>query len=211
MVALVVIDLTLGDADPATTEGITMSDKPSYLSLLNAISLGEGEAECYLNCWAETTTDDAVRQVIATVALREGEHSKAFAKRMCELGYTVKPKESSDVAAKMAIASSRTLSDKDKFEKFGIGTAPTNDDFFTKMFADASIDIQTGALLGRYIAEERDSGRMLAGCYAHLSAQSNGSSAGPTAADTVNAGLDARLGRIEELLERLCSTMAANN
>jgi len=188
-----------------------MSDKPSYLGLLNAISLGEGEAECYLNCWAETTTDPAVRQVIATVALREGEHSKAFAKRMCELGYDVKPKEHSDVAAKMAIASSKTLTDKEKFEKFGVGQAPTNDDFFTKMFADASIDIQTGALLGRYIAEERDSGRLLSGCYNALCAQSNGSTAGHTAADTVSAGLEARLGRIEELLERLCSVMTAKN
>ena len=28
------------------------------------------------------------------------------------------------------------------------------------MFNDATIDIQTGALLGRYISEERDSTRM---------------------------------------------------
>ena len=178
-----------------------MSDKPSYLGLLNAISLGEGEAECYLSCWAETTTDPAVRQVIATVALREGEHSKAFAKRMCELGYDVKPKEHSDVAAKMAIASSKTLTDKEKFEKFGVGQAPTNDDFFTKMFADASIDIQTGALLGRYIAEERDSGRMLRECYSLLCASENGSSNG-------NGDVDARLTRIEDLLDKLLTKSA---
>ena len=30
-----------------------MSDKPSYLGLLNAISVGESEAHCYLNAWIE--------------------------------------------------------------------------------------------------------------------------------------------------------------
>ena len=70
-----------------------MSDKPSYLGLLNAIANGESQAECYLNVWAGTTPDDGVRQVISTVALREGEHGKAFAKRLCELGYTVLPRE----------------------------------------------------------------------------------------------------------------------
>ena len=44
------------------------------------------------------------------------------------------------------------------------------------MFDDKSIDIQTGALLGRYIAEERDSGRLLTSCYRQLCAAENGSS-----------------------------------
>ncbi len=38
------------------------------------------------------------------------------------------------------------------------------------MFEDTSIDIQTGELLGRYIAEERDSGRLLRACYEQLRA-----------------------------------------
>ena len=36
------------------------------------------------------------------------------------------------------------------------------------MFADHSIDIRTGELLGRYIAEERDSARLLRRCYEQL-------------------------------------------
>ena len=63
--------------------------KPSYLGLLNAIALGEGRAHQYLSCWAAKTPDADVRKVIATVAIREGEHSHAFTKRLCELGYTV--------------------------------------------------------------------------------------------------------------------------
>ena len=192
-----------------------MSDKPTYLRLLNAISLGESEAECYLNAWAATTCDDAVRQVISTVAIREGEHGKAFAKRICELGYAVQPKETSDADAKMAIACSTTLSDKEKFEKLSLGRAVANtgdDDVFSRMFRDTSIDIQTGALLGRYVAEERDSGRMLAGCYSALCAQSNGGADTPAAlSPTVAAGLEARLGRVEELLGCLVEQLAARN
>jgi hypothetical protein len=180
-----------------------MSEKPSYLSLLNAISVAEGDAECYLTAWAEATPNAAVAQVLTTVALREGEHSKAFAKRMCELGYSVQPRES-DSGSKMAIAMSRDLSDKEKFEKLGVGKPQDDaDDVFTRMFADKNIDIQTGALLGRYIAEERDSGRMLYDCYTAVCAEeSNGSSA-------VTDGLTAQLGRNEELLTKLLTPAKA--
>ncbi len=39
-----------------------------------------------------------------------------------------------------------------------------------------TMDVQTGALMGRYISEERDTGRQLRACYAQLqeSAASNG-------------------------------------
>jgi len=178
-----------------------MSEKPSYLGLLNAISLAEGEAECYLDAWADVTPNPAVRQVISTVALREGEHGKAFAKRICELGYSVLPKGGGDGAAKMEIAGSRDLTDREKFEKLDVGQereAGDGDDIFAGMFRDKSIDIQTGALLGRYIAEERDSGRMLRACYAELCAAENGG-----ASASSSPQLSAQLGRIEELLEKL--------
>src|SRR4029077_4540964 len=42
--------------------------------------------------------------------------------------------------------------------------------FFDNVFADHTIDIQTGALLGRYIAEEHDSARLLRQCYDALAA-----------------------------------------
>ena len=37
-----------------------------------------------------------------------------------------------------------------------------------KILADTTIDPQTGALLGRFIAEERDTGRRLKACYQAL-------------------------------------------
>jgi hypothetical protein len=184
-----------------------VSDKPSYLGLLNAIALGESEAECYLNAWASTTADEGVRQVISTVALREGEHGKAFAKRLCELGFSVLPRPKSDSVDRMAIASSRQLSDKEKFERLGLAprASQSGDDVFSHMFDDTTIDIQTGALLGRYIAEERDSGRMLRSCYAQLCARENGDGGGGGRAD---GELSAQLSRIERLLEQLLAAQA---
>ena len=81
-----------------------MSEKPSYIGLLNAIAVGETQAECYLSAWAGTTPDDAVRQVLTTIALREGEHASAFAKRINELGcdYVDAPVSGGEVGAKNA-------------------------------------------------------------------------------------------------------------
>jgi|SRR4051812_31922105 len=178
-----------------------MSEKPSYVGLLNLISVGESNAECYLDAWANATPHPGVRQVISTVALREGEHGKAFAKRLCELGFNVEPVENPELAEKMAIAASTTLTDKEKFEKLNLcAENPAADEFFGNVFRDAEIDIQTGGLLGRYIAEERDSGRMLRACYAELCAEGNGS--------VSTDALDARLTRIEDLLDKLVVTKA---
>ena len=44
-------------------------------------------------------------------------------------------------------------------------------DVFDNFFRDHSIDIRTGELLGRYIAEERDTIRLLQGCCAELTAR----------------------------------------
>jgi hypothetical protein len=149
-----------------------MSAKPSYLGLLNAISVAETDAGCYLAEWAKVTPSDDVRAVINTIALRESEHGLAFAKRIDELGYTVQPRTDPKVAEKMAIASSPSLSDKEKFEALGLGKRPTNGtpDVFDNFFENKDLDPVTGGLLGRYVAEERDSGRKFAECYTILCA-----------------------------------------
>jgi rubrerythrin len=174
-----------------------MSHKPSYLGLLNAIAVAEAAAEEYLNCWADATDRDDVRGVLRTVALREGEHAKAFEKRICELGFDLRPKEADPEPLRVAAATD--LSDREKFEKLGLGREPGDGpDVFAGMFADTAIDIQTGGLLGRYIAEERDSGRLLRGCYQALCAEDG---AGASASDL--AEVNDRLDRIEAALEKL--------
>jgi hypothetical protein len=146
--------------------------KPSYLGLLNAIALGEGRAHQYLSCWAAKTPDPDVKKVILTVAIREGEHSHAFTKRLCELGYTVQDRPDPSFERNMAIANA-DCSDLEKFEALGYRPDSTPRDPFKGIFDDESIDIQTGELLGRYVAEERDSGRKFAECYGLLCAEAD--------------------------------------
>ena len=148
---------------------MTESSKPSYLGLLNAVAVAEGDAERYLHAWADATERDDVAQVLRTVALREGEHAKVFEKRIDELGYRLRPGLPDE--AKFEIAASTELSDLEKFERLLDdidADDPDQPDVFCRFFDDKSIDIQTGALLGRYIAEERDSARLLRSCYRAL-------------------------------------------
>jgi hypothetical protein len=152
-----------------------MSEKPSYLGLLNAISVAEAEAGCYLSEWAKVTPSNDVRAVINTIALRESEHGMAFAKRIDELGFVVQPRPDPKQAERMAIASSTALSDKEKFEALGLGRSPQNGtpDVFDGFFENKDLDPVTGGLLGRYVAEERDSGRKFAECYGILCAEAD--------------------------------------
>ena len=178
-----------------------MSTEPSYLPLLRRIANAECNAEAYLSAWAAATPRDDVRQVITTVARREGEHTKAFQKRICELGFEVTIDEAPETAGRVAIGGASDLTDREKFEKLGLGSPPdtSTPDRWAGYFGDRSIDIATGELLGRFIAEERDSVRLLAGCYAALCAEE-----GTT---TSAEGTDARLERIERVLKRLAAKL----
>ena len=70
-----------------------MTTKPTYLGLLNAIALNETRAYHYLQGWIATTPDPEVREVLCTVAAREGEHGLSFAKRINELGFEMREKD----------------------------------------------------------------------------------------------------------------------
>ena len=148
-----------------------MSDKPSYLGLLNAIAVAEAHACEYLTVWADTTPSSDVRKVLLTVAAREGEHGMSFAKRINELGYEVRGKDDPNQEKTLELVCS-DRSDLKKFEKLKLHLLDTGDkpDIFDGLFKDHSIDIRTGELLGRYIAEERDTLRRLQSCHARLKA-----------------------------------------
>ncbi len=154
--------------------------RPSFLGLLNAIAVAETENEHYLLAWADKTKDPKLEKTLRFVAMREGEHGKAFAKRMLELGYSVRwpevtapngkranGKGASGKGAngkganeKMRCAAS-SKSDAKKFKLLQVGRKPGGADVFDRMFEDKHLDPVTGGLLGRYIAEERDSARLL--------------------------------------------------
>jgi hypothetical protein len=144
--------------------------RPSYLGLLNAIAVGEKRAAEYLTAWIATTSDNAVRSTLHTICLREAEHAVAFEKRIDELGYSVIDRVDPLHGERMRIAAADDIGDREKFEQLRLQRPPQpgTADVFDNMFADKDIDIQTGALLGRYIAEERDTLRRFAACYESL-------------------------------------------
>ena len=155
-------------------------DVPSYVPLLNQIAAAEAIGERMLKCWAEKAKNPELAKVLNAVAIREGEHSKAFEKRLCELGYSVDWSDTlgggPETDAYVAFLES-DASDEEKLER-AFGLVPEGADPFKGFFDDQSIDPTTGALLGRYIAEERDSGRMLRQCYEDLcGSRSSGESA----------------------------------
>ena len=177
-----------------------MSDKPSYLGLLNAIAVGESQAHCYLSAWIDKTRDPAVKATLSCVAAREGEHGMSFSKRINELGYSVRQPEDDTAFQKRLKIASSDRTDLEKMEKLGLGRLDTGDkpDIFDRMFNDHSIDIATGTLLGRYIAEERDSGRILRSCYEQLKAREGAPS---------RAASDDRLGALEAKLDAVCNAI----
>jgi hypothetical protein len=174
-----------------------MSDTPTYLGLLNAIALAESRAHCYFEAWIAVTPDPAVKEVLQTVSWREGEHGMAFAKRINELGYQLREKEDRGGDKAMAVASS-DMRDIDKFRELRlqrIGDEILG--FFDNVFADHTIDVQTGMLLGRYIAEEHDTARLLRQCYEALVAGERGD--GAERPDAFDDRLDLLTGQVESL------------
>ena len=187
-----------------------MPDKPSYLGLLNAVSLAESRAHAYLSAWADVTTDPEVRAVLLTVAAREGEHGMAFAKRINELGFELECTDDPEFESQMAIATS-DRSDLEKAEALKLlrfCTADGEPDIFDNFFRDHSIDIRTGELLGRYIAEERDTMRLFQACHVQLSAAATCATE-PDRLAGLEEKIDTVCRAVEELRQIVCAqTMA---
>ena len=142
-----------------------MAKKPSYIGLLNAIANGERGGYALFNAWSTSTSDQSLRPTLNMIAVREMEHSWAFEKRLTELGFSLRPTTSKALNKQVRLLNSKA-SDEDKFASFGIGTTATTPrdtgDALLQILADKSIDPQTGELMGRFISEERDTGRQLA-------------------------------------------------
>jgi hypothetical protein len=185
-----------------------MTEKPSYLGLLNAVANAESNAAAYLGAWAEVTPDPDVRQILLTVAAREREQGAAFAKRINELGFELRVTEDPGLEKRMAIACSRDMTDLDKLEAVGLLDFCVPDgepDVFDSFFRDHSIDIQTGALLGRYIAEERDTLRMVSGCASILRSRAETGAGTASELAKLEQKIDAVCRAVEELRQIVCA------
>lgn len=173
--------------------------KPTYLPLLNSIAVNECKGEALLSAWADATPDAELEAVLRFVAIREGEHAAAFTKRMCELGFAVCEKEAyqvfEDFDGLLACVGSNA-SDAEKVARFrGNDDGGEPKDPFRGFFNDTTIDPETGALLGRYIAEERDSGRRLQAQYDRIC----GAAGGDTEIAELKAKIEALAAQIAEL------------
>jgi rubrerythrin len=185
-----------------------MGHKPSYLGLLNAIAVAEAHAHEYLHVWADATPSEDVRKVLLTVAAREGEHGMSFAKRMNELGYEVRCKDDSGLQKALEIVNS-DCTDLEKMKALKLNKLDTGDkpDIFDGLFKDHSIDIRTGELLGRYIAEERDTARLLRSCYDQLVAAAKTTSPQPASESlaSLETKVDSLCRAVEELRQIVCA------
>jgi len=148
--------------------------KPTYLGRLNAVAEAEMHGYRYFTAWSERTTDPVVRVAVLKVAAREGEHALTFARRVNELGFEVRPRTTTDDDNRRAEVAGSDRSDLEKLEALGYGADwdQSRPDLFDDWFADHSIDPATGQLLGRFIAEERDTSRIMHGAWQDLSARS---------------------------------------
>jgi hypothetical protein len=191
-------------------------EKPEYLSLLNAISLGESHAGKYLEAWADVTPDEDLACALRFVAARETSHGDVFCRRIAELGFTLQPKRDPEGAARLAKFADPAISDLEK-----IGPEREPQDFFgeiKKAMAAGEYDPMTCNLLEWYIAEEEDSGRRLRDVYASVRekaaggrrAKTNGAAASNGVsgdADAMMACMTQGFGRLEKSIEKLVKAM----
>jgi hypothetical protein len=155
--------MTTVSTEPAAATTDRTGSKPTYLGLLNEIAEAERRGLEYLTAWADRCSDSEVEEAVRTVAVREGEHCASFTRRVVELGFRLRPRPSTDDEIRRLEVARSDLDDLATFEALGYGdpTPADGPDVFDDYFKDHSIDPVTGALLGRFVAEERESARIL--------------------------------------------------
>lgn len=197
------------------------AEKPSYLGLLNAISLAETEAGHYLTAWANATDDEELAATLRFVAARETSHGELFCRRLSELGYELRQKADPKAAARLARYANPKVSDCEKVgpERENTGAEPFGD--IKKAIADGVYDDMTCNMLTWYINEELDSGARLNKVYAKVRARAGMTGAGksnghaapasvetaPSAdAQAIMACMTAGFAKLEKTLEKLAKS-----
>jgi len=188
------------------------TQKPSYLGLLNAISLAESAAGVYLEAWADVTPNEDLACTLRLVAARERSHGEVFCRRIAELGYTLRRKPDPRGAEQLAKLSNPHISD---LEKIPPRSEEESDPFgdIRRRMAEGDFDPMTVNLMNWYIAEEKDSGRRLREAYDCVretaggrkkGAKMNAAADGPSAdAEAMMACMTAGFARLEKAMEKL--------
>ena len=177
-------------------EAPASAKKPTYLGLLNAISLAETEAGIYLRAWADATQDEELACTLRLVAARETSHGQLFCRMLNELGYELRPKPNAEAAARVARYGNPKISDLDKI---GSARGEVERDPFAdieRRMKDGEFDPVTCNMLSWYICEERDSGAKLREAYAKVRAKAG--VAAKTAAKAMSAAPAASHGPSED-------------
>jgi hypothetical protein len=186
-------------------------EKPSYLGLLNAISLAESAAGVYLEAWANVTPNEDLACVLRLVAARERSHGEVFCRRIAELGYSLRQKANPRDAEQLAKLANPNISD---LEKIPAARDEEADPFkeIRRRISEGEFDPMTANLMTWYIAEEKDSGRRLREAYDCVRDMGRKGAAkartsagdGPSAdAAAMMACMTAGFARLEKAMEKL--------
>jgi hypothetical protein len=186
----------------------TTTEKPSYLGLLNAISLGESAAGVALEAWAKATPNEDLACVLRLVAARETSHGEVFRRRLCELGYSLREKADPRAAEQLARLADPNISDRDKIPRRREDAADPFAEIRRRM-AEGDFDPMTVNLMNWYIAEEKDSERRLRDAYdavregGRLKAGARQAEEPSADAEAIMACMTAGFARLEKAMEKL--------
>ncbi len=172
---------------------------PECLQLLLMIADGEAKAQQLLEAWAQVTADGALAALLQLVALRSAEQAAAFKRRALELGAALPGAQPPTLEFQRLLQLARSPGrDQEKFEQLLAIQDSQAPDSLPNLFAHA-MDTETGALLGRYMAVERDNDQRLRQAYRRLAPNATPSTLPADSLREIFTQLDQLTRTIEEL------------
>ena len=145
-----------------------------YMELLNNIASGERRAGVFLQAWADTTPDPALRACLSMVANRETSHYHIFKRRIAELGDSWTDTQDPDFDERLKVSGSE-MPDAEKIRwgkaRQAQRQGPTIRERSEAALADETVDPLTRSLLRWFADVEADSGARLRAIYDRIEAQ----------------------------------------
>src|SRR3954468_22136447 len=92
-----------------------MTERPTYLPMLEAIANAERQGHEYYQAWYDHATDPDLKETMRIVATRELAHLPAFTKRLHQLGFECQPARILDFTKQIEVVTS-DCSDYEKLQ-----------------------------------------------------------------------------------------------